>query len=604
MSRPQGRDTACLPFTTELAALLEIRDDRLAPMELGPVAAVQDMIALLVNRYRADSSAGRATWKSASTDMLEALSLLGPSVRSALQPLVAPARNAVRGLPRDLAGRRSAALDALRALQDGWVAPGAVRAAWDDLTEACSTPDTSDTTVAVRRDVLYALISAAKRSPSRTLDLVRNVLRDRGYAIHEVRAQLGDTQSDLIDDSYFGDGGLSDSDRLDLCGRFLGASPRHGPHVVWIGILDVAQQIPVQNQAAIRFYRSSFVQMYRGEGLLADLRAPELTSPPDSTVDWVFGDTDLMLARVDLGQGTFPDVVAEASRRCRAVLNTIGMRGHTRQWRLSDGFIHAIDGVIAGTAQFHAPPSPPVPNWPSNPDPELTQRVIQVVAESTSELDNVLQDLENWYQAADRPDPAQSIKDYVALIERQAARLGLGYYAYIKKHLAETWVYQSAVTTLRSVMPQASRVRLSPGCCNRHQHEPLTSEIIVELGRLAKDHTTPPVLGRRLRSLTREFTTPESTVAWAKRQRATFDRAVLRMKRVRDIATHAGSSAQETAVALLDVARYLSGTAIELNLRGLTDARGVEAAHARHAQRAIRWQDSLRSVSTIRDVSW
>lgn len=604
MSRPCGRDTACPPFTTELAALLEIRDDRLAPLELGPVAAVQDMLALLVNRHRADSSAEKATWKSASTDMLEALSLLGPTVRGALEPLIDRARKAVRGLPRDIASRRSEALRALRALQDGWVAPGVVQAAWDDLTEACSNPDTSDTTVAVRRDVLHALIGSAKRSPDRTLDLVRNVLQDRGYAIHEVRAQLGDTQRDLIDDSYFGDGGLSDGDRLDLCRRFLGASPRHGHHVVWVGILDVAQQVPVQNQAAIRFYRSSFVQMYRREGLLADLRAPELSSSPGSTADWAFGDTDLMLARVDLGQGAFPDVVAEASRRCRAVLNTVGMRGHTRQWRLSDGFIHAIDGVIVGTAQFHAPPSPPVLNWPSSPDHDLTQRVIQAVAESKPELNNVLQDLEIWYQAADQPNPAQSIKDYVALIERQAARLGLGYYDYIKKHLAETWVYQRAVTTLRSVMPQASRIRLSPGCCSRHRREPLMSEIIVELGRLAKDHTTSPVLGRQLRSLTREFTTPESTVNWGMRQRATFDQAVLRMKRVRDIATHAGSSTHETAVTLLDLAHYLSGTAIGLSLQGLTDARGVKAAHAQHAQRATQWQDSLRSASTIRDVSW
>jgi pimeloyl-ACP methyl ester carboxylesterase len=82
----------------------------------------------------------------------------------------------------------------------------------------------------------------------------------------------------------------------------------------------------------------------------------ELTSPdsPLRSPDLPKGDR-IVLARVDLGTGVFPDAPRVAAEQAQAVVTVASVRAGDRYWRPLDGYIHATDGRVTGWSSFGLP---------------------------------------------------------------------------------------------------------------------------------------------------------------------------------------------------------------------------------------------------------
>ena len=133
--------------------------------------------------------------------------------------------------------------------------------------------------------------------------------------------------------------------------------PMSAHHVVWVAFDRASLDGTTQTVGPISFYDGAWVRATLEHNGLGRSQLPaELTSPdsPLHSPDLPKGDR-IVLARVDLGTGVFPDAPRVAAEQAQAVVTVASVRAGDRYWRPLDGYIHATDGRVTGWSSFGLP---------------------------------------------------------------------------------------------------------------------------------------------------------------------------------------------------------------------------------------------------------
>jgi hypothetical protein len=326
---------------------------------LDPVAAASDMDAWL-HDPRPYKGIHQQGWTSAVDDLHTAAGLIGPRLQSALGGDLTTALSATAGLPAsDPTPARPAAQTALAALRARWTDPAVLEAAWRDVADACRDPNTPIETVAARRDLFWQLVRAADRNTQDLGRLLAGVLDDKALMVGMARVRLGDIPNP-------GPGawprphqpaGLAEPERVSLCRRLLATPPTPAHHVVWVAFDRASLASNAQTVGPISFYRGAWVRAtFEHDSPDRNQLPAELTSAdsPLRPPDLPEGDR-VVLARVDLGTGIFPDAPRVAAEQAQAVVTVASVQAGDRYWRPLEGYIHATDGRVTAWSSFGQP---------------------------------------------------------------------------------------------------------------------------------------------------------------------------------------------------------------------------------------------------------
>jgi hypothetical protein len=214
-------------------------------------------------------------------------------------------------------------------LKSRWAESGVREAAWLDFVEACRDAATDYDVIAVQRAVFWQLIRAGDYPPDEVSRLLAYALSGVEFYITQVRLWLGDiTDSQVTWPPPASDAGLTEDQLLTLCARILTQTPNPGHHIVWIAFNRTGLGGSNREVGPVSFWNCEWVRS------VLEHQGPNLDELPDElrNTDGYFRyqdlpeDRDVMLVRVDLGNGAFTDPVRLAAEQAEAVVALAGFR--------------------------------------------------------------------------------------------------------------------------------------------------------------------------------------------------------------------------------------------------------------------------------------
>jgi hypothetical protein len=453
-------------WVDEFSQAMTSPDRRWSDADVLDVVAAADLDAWLRDLRPYEGRFHRQGWESAVDDLDTAAVLIGPRLHAALGRDLTSALLATAGLPgSDPTPTRPAAQTALAALRAHWTDSAVLEAAWSDIADACRDHRTPDATVAARRDLFWQLVRAADRNTQELGRLLAGVLDDYALVVEMARVRLGDLPNP-------GPGawprhdqlaGLAELERIGLCQRLLATLPMPAHHVVWVAFDRASLDGTMQTVGPISFYRGAWVRAtFEHNGSGRSQLPAELTSPdsPLRLPDLPEGDR-VVLARVDLGTGVFPDAPRGAAEQAQAVVTVASVRAGDRYWRPLDGYIHATDGRVTGWSSFGLP----FQRADVAPDLDRTADELSALAVTLGPrlpvvdpaLTEAIDALGWWQSATDQPPLAAIVLD-VRVLELVAARVTNGaWYDYLDSYHRDDWIRSRIVSTLHSVVFAAMR---------------------------------------------------------------------------------------------------------------------------------------------------
>jgi hypothetical protein len=568
-------------------------------------------------------------WESAIADFHHAAAQVGPHLQAALSLDLATALTATTGLPGpDPAPRRATAQAEITGLRARWADPTVLEAAWLDVADACRDPRTPYTTIAVRRDLFWQLVRAADRNTRDLRSGLTGILEDSALGIHLVRVRLGEIPTPEPggwpgrDDAA----GLDENTRLDLCRRLLTASTGYGHHVVWVAFDRARLNGVMQTVGPITFYRGDWVRgNLENSGPNLDQVPAELTNP-DSSFDFRLlpeGDR-IVLARVDLGSGTFTDAPRLAAEQAQAVVALASFHAGDRYWQPRPGYVHAIDGRV--TASFVKDPRDPrdrSSTFDSTAD-ELA-RLSSTLGPQLPVTDPALTEAVaalHWWQDAEQQLPLPAIVLDVRVLELVASRVTTDstWYGYLHSHHAAAWVRQQILNTLLDVVYAAvnnyAYQQVDPS-----EHDKLETlkrqvlgsasgkrfgfhldEALAVLPTVAGTYPIHDDLGRRVRTLADQLSSPSALDSWCQDLEVRWFRALARLRRTRNALAHGGPLTPGCTDTVHGFARRLAGRALSRTLEGLLDGRSAVTAHDDFRDQADAWRAGVRHAASVHDA--
>jgi hypothetical protein len=592
---------------------------------LDVVAATADMDAWLHDPrpYEANHRRG---WRSAVDDLHTTAGLIGPRLRAALGRDLTTALSATAGLPgSDPTPACPAAQTALGALRARWTDPAVLEAAWSDIADACRDPQTPSETVAARRDLFWQLVRAADRNTQELGRLLAGVVDDNALVVEMTRVRLGDLPNPGPGawPRHDQPAGLAEPERIGLCQRLLATPPTPAHHVVWVGFDRASLDGPMQSVGPISFYRGAWVRAtmeHNGPGR-SQLPA-ELTSPdsPLRPPDLPKGDR-IVLARVDLGTGVFPDAPRVAAEQAQAVVTVASVRAGDRYWRPLDGYIHATDGRVTGWSSFGLP----FQRADVAPDLDRTADELSALAATLGPrlpvadpaLTETIDALGWWQSATDQPPLAAVVLD-VRVLELVAARVTNGaWYDYLDSYHRDGWIRSRVISTLRSVVfatmrgyhvvpssehPQLAGLQATlfeSTSAGRHLFH--ADRALAALPTLATIWPVHDHLGRQLRSLATDLSSPAALEAWCQALGDRWTRALARLRRVRNALAHGGplTPAADTVHRL---AHQRAGRTLSFTLEALLDGRGAVKTHEDARKHMTAWRNGVSGAASVHDA--
>jgi hypothetical protein len=598
------------------------------------VAAVADVHGWL-HDLRPYESQHRPSWKSALADFQAAADLAGPNLCAALGADLTTARAAVAGLPGSntigLSGAspdpgRAAAQAAVAGLRARWTDSAVLEAAWLDILDACRDATNPCDTIAARRDLFWQLVRAADRNTRSLSFRLDGVLNDSARDVQIVRVQLGDIPAPGAWPGPDDSAGLSEVDRLDLCRRLVTSPPTFGRHVVWVAFDRARLNGVMETVGRITFYRGDWVRgnLEHSDPNLDQVPA-ELTNP-DSSFD--FRDLPegerIVLARVDLGSGTFTDAPRVAAEQAQAVVALASFHAGDRYWQPRPGYLHAIDGrVTAMSVRDPRDPRDLSSTFDSTAD-ELAQLAptfgpqLPVTDPALTEAVAAL----HWWQDAEQQPPLPAILLDVRVLELVARRVTTDstWYGYLHSHHAAAWVRQQVLNTLLDVVYAAvnnyAYQQVDPS-----EHDKLATlkrqvlgsasgkrfgfhldEALAVLPIVAGTYPIHDDLGRRVRTLADQLSSPSALDSWCQDLEMRWFRALARLRRTRDALAHGGPLTPGCTDTVHGFARRLAGIALSRTLEGLLDGRSAVTAHDDFRDQADAWRAGVRHAASVHDA--
>jgi hypothetical protein len=614
-------------WADELGQAMTSPDRRWSEVDvLDMVAATADLDTWL-HDPRPYEPRHRQGLTSAIDDLHTAGSLIGPRLHAALGRDLTTALSATASLPgSDPTPARPAAQAALAALRVRWTDPAVLEAAWSDIADACHDPQTSMETVAARRDLFWQLVRAADRNIQELGRLLAGVLDDKALVVEMARVRLGDHANP-------GPGawprphqpaGLVESDRIGLCRRLLVTAPTPAHHVVWVAFDRASLDGTTTTVGPMSFYRGAWVRTSFEHNSPDRNQLPAELTNPDSPLrlpDLPEGDR-IVLARVDLGIGVFPDAPRVAAEQAQAVVTVASVRAGDRYWRPLDGYIQVTDGRVTGWSSFGLP----FHRADIAPDLDRTADELDTLAATLGSyrpvadpaLTETIDALGWWQSATDQPPLAAIILD-VRVLELVAARVTNGpWYAYLDSYHRDDWIRSRIISTLHSTVfaamkgdhvvppseyPQLAALKATlfqPISDGRHVFH--ADRALAALPTLATIWPVHHHLGRQLHTLTVRLSSPASLEDWCQALNDRWTRVRARLQRVRNALAHGGPLTPAAADSVHRLAHQRAGTALSFTLQALLDGRGAVQAHGDARKNMTAWRNGVSGAASVHDA--
>ena len=580
------------------------------PRLLEPPVVAEELFSWHEDEGRWDPRAAR-DWRSLLDDVDASWARLGPKLSRAVDVAdhLAALRNvrAAQALVTD--DHRATVGGAALALRSAFEAPGAMRAAIDDLFEAAAAsthPDSLDDETEWRLALLASVGEHCGHEWGVIADRLRRVLE------HTSSVQLEQS--------------------LEPVHRALSTPADRGHSVVWFAVDHASHWGPSSNPA---------VQLFPGDWLLAVLREwdgprddvpAELASDPRRMVDaWPRFDDGadpdeqlpVVFARVDLGDG--PTVGAR--ERARDTLELLIARASARQggtnWRVDSACLHFVDGelIYESTGPIGNPDLyDQLTRGDITQDPtgttinEEAERLADHLPVHNSQLHAALE-LSQWLTEARRaPAPARLVLSG-RVIEQSANWADVSVPTLIGDHLAVAWAWDQIADDLsRAGAAAVLRLRDNSASGNDLDQETL-HEVNRDLmdGRLVRGrprarpwrtlerldwltsrHPVTTEIGDYLRELHERLSDGPTTAAWIAAACRELKMRNARAVRTRNVVVHGGPLNTAVAANVVGLQDALGSRALECVIEAL--AAGVAVPDA-FAGRQARYVEALERMS-------
>jgi hypothetical protein len=611
-----------------------------APESASVLAATREVQRWLADR-RPYNWQHRPGWRSAIADFERGADDLGPDLRSVLGSDLMDAVNAATALETALAPAQGAAgvtalLQAQKAsyqavfaqLASRWGEPGSREAAWRDLMDACRDTTVSYGTLALRRDLFWQLVHAGGCDPSQTSDLLAGVLADNARYIAVAQVRLGDVnEADVTWPSPFQMAGLSENQQLALCRRIVIQTPTPGRHVVWIAFDGAAPGVMHRAIGPISFWNSRWVRAVLEQGqagpnldaVPSELKATDSFFAPNVLPD----DSDVVLARVELGTDVWSDPVGAAIEQAEALVALASFHVGDTKWRLIPGHVVAIDDRVTNIGTFH-----PVVDkrdlssalYQSSMEAELAALAPELQGHlliTDPDLSEVVQAVRWWQQAREQP-PLAAVLLHVRVVELLSQRVMRGaWQEYLDQYYRASWtrffMLDRFAEVLRDCLLNDQQV---PNPQDQAYLRQLDRDVrtnraggfaldlrqgFTALPKLLAIFPPDDNLGRRVRDLAGRLTLA-ALPGWGDDLLKDWTLARARLARIRNALAHGGPVSDESAETVRAFVEYLSGQALAIALEGLLDGRGIARANQDHRQQADRWDQDLSTAASVMDA--
>jgi hypothetical protein len=611
-----------------------------APESVSVLAATREVQRWLADR-RPYKGQHRAGWRSAVADFERGANELGPDLRSVLGSDLADAVNAAAALETALAPANGAAgVTALLQthgagyqavfdqLSSRWGEPDSREAAWRDLMDACRDTTVSYGTLALHRDLFWQLVRAGDCDPSQTSDLLAGVLADNARYIALAQVRLGDVdEADVKWPSPFQTAGLSENQQLALCRRIVVKTPTPGRYVVWIAFDRAAPGVMHRAIGPISFWDSRWVRAVLEQGqagpnldaVPSELKGTDSFFAPNVLPD----DSDVVLARIELGTDAWSDPVGAATEQAEAVVSLASFHVGDTKWRLMPGHVVAIDDRVTSIGSFH-----PIVDkrdlssalYQSSMEAELASLAPKLQGHlliTDPDLSEVIQAVRWWQQAREQP-PLAAVLLHVRVVELLSQRVIRGaWQEYLDQYLLASWtrfvMLDRFAAVLRDCLLNYEQVRDPQDQAYLRQ---LDSDVrtnrasgfaldlrqgfnaLPKLVRIFPPHDN---LGRCLRDVAAQLTLA-ALPGWRDDLLKDWTLVRARLARIRNALAHGGPISDESAETVRAFVEYLSGQALSVALEGLLDGRGIARANQDHKQQADRWNDDLSTAASVTDA--
>lgn len=518
----------------ELMDALTHPDGRWAePDRPDVLLALDELIAWTRDNRDYDERVHEPGWQSAIHDFLIAADFLGSKTKRVVQSHLDVMRNACQpGVLGTQTLREQLSAEAAAMRQTLGTTPALI-AAWTDLIGILGRKEALMNTVSVRRDNFWAIVRAVDRNAFELSRRLTSVLTGDPFEV--LKAQLALGEIDRIDGDILSirrsTPRIDPKRRLDLALRLLSLEPISSAHLVWFAFKGAGLTGMVQGSDSIRLFEAQWLRANLLQG------GPFISEIPNEIRDLEVANTipdksDVVLASVDLGTGTFSDAVREASERLDAFVG-MSMLGSPILWERIRGFIHLQDGRIAANQFFRyedersESQSPYALEYAAARITDRASRIASRIPVSDRNIKDIIDALHWW-----RPDPSQptsaSIILNVRIIELIASRAGeKSWTTYLEKYFKNVWIHAVVMDTFHGALHEALHRRVVPEVQSK-QREILLEVVEYRVGgqrfhidkavRHLDDiiHFTSPDLsiGRDLRTVRQRTSSADALTRW------------------------------------------------------------------------------------------
>ncbi|MEV4364560.1 hypothetical protein [Nonomuraea sp. NPDC049625] len=562
-------------------------------------------------------------WTDAIKEFTAAVTRLGPAVQTALQPQLQAVQVALTGFPGTAEHPdREPAKAAMNALRQRWSDLTVLEAAWHDLRAACRDEACPADVIAARRDLFWRLARFTDWHPSELSSELCSVLDGSTFDVTCARVKLGDIESP---DDQWGErrepSELTEEELAELCRRLLFRTPSPAHHVVWLSFANAASPLTMKEIGPVTLFDGPWLRARWQDGsprMMQPLPA-ELSHPDsDASYEFVQEGADVVMARVDLGEGVFADPVQTARERLHALVGLARFRAGSSEWIPFDGHLHAIDGVIGGWRTFSLPDSrrrrplfDPVGRMLS----ELTPKVWDKLAQADKELRETVGAV-HWWQEAQQQQSLSALILNVRVIELTATRVDtLTWTGYLDTYLASAWIRATIIDHLVQVVSEALGDAEGKAAGHHAELRELRQEIetspapgMVNFGGVAAVKALPRLIelyplhsrvGRRLRQLSSRLASPTTLDEWADRVFARWTTAGARLRRARNAIAHGGPATSDITATLDHLSRYLSAWSLSLFLDSSNAGGELAEPHDEFRKESESWRQGLSAAVDV-----
>lgn len=396
------------------------------------------------------------TWRSMLTDLSAALDKCGPRLKAALGADLLDVASATQLQPPQLAQNLSVIALPLDRLRDCWTDPTILVAAWRDLVAGCEDTRTESDVIAHHRDLFWALVSASGRDAEDTGSVISEILGDHARGIRHARMLMGDLAIDEASDwpGHDDRAGLSESERLVLSERFLGAPAPAGHHVVWLALARARLHGDALTIGPLTFYDADWIHSVMTSGGPWHSHLPSELRDPESGIHSSFlpESSEVVFVRVDLGVQTTANPVSAATDLAYGAVAVAKFHTETRNWRPLRGHLRVMDGRLVTYSPFSEAFDEPGLTLSLDGTSEvlegLASKLGPHLSANTPDLREAIEVL-HWWHAAGGQSPLASVLLDVRVVEFVAARCGgRSWHRFLDDEFKDVWIRNTALNRL------------------------------------------------------------------------------------------------------------------------------------------------------------